>query len=143
MAMSTYSRLGNVTEDSSYRSSVITKQWMNFNASALAPADAKNRGVAEGDGRTFGFWNASDRLFYRDDSFIFSRVYWGRGNGWAIMALVAAMEHDGGTDPHHLVYLTIYKELASELLQVRARRKALPPTPFVFGDFSSARCDDW
>ena len=117
--MSTYSRLGNVTTDSKYRSSVIAKQWMNFNASALAPADAKNRGVAEGNGRTFGFWNASDRLFYRDDSFIFSRVYWGRGNGWAIMALVAAMEHDGGTDPHHPTYLSIFRDLAAELVQVR------------------------
>lgn len=117
MAMSTYSRLGNVTTDTSFRSSVIAKQWLNFNASALAPADAENRGIAEGNGRTFGFWNGSDHLFYRDDSFIYSQVYWGRGNGWAIMALVAAMEHDG-TDPHHLDYLSIYRQLAEELLQV-------------------------
>ena len=55
--------------------------WVNFNASALTAADTENRGVAEGDGATFGLWNASDRLFYRDDSFIFSRAYWGRGNG--------------------------------------------------------------
>ena len=119
MAMSTYSRLGNVTEDSNYRSSILAKQWMNFNASAIAPADAQNRGVAEGNGRTFGFWNASDHLFYRDDSFIFSRVYWARGNGWAIMALVAAIEHASDTDPHHVVYRSIYRELAAQVVEVR------------------------
>ena len=126
MAMSTFSRLGNITEDRNYRSVVTAKQWMNFNASALAPADAENRGVAEGHGKTFGFWNASDRLFYRDDSFIFSRVYWGRGNGWAIMALVAAIEHGGDVDPHRAAYLAIYRQLAAELLQVRTSYRVMP-----------------
>ena len=115
MAMSVYSRLGNVTGVGAYAS----KQFMNFNASALMPADAKNRGVAEGDGKTFGFWNASDRLFYRDDRFIFSRTYWGRGNGWAISALVAALEHGEASDPHRNRYTQVYTELAAELLKLQ------------------------
>ena len=115
MAMSVYSRLGNVTGAPAYAS----KQFMNFNASALMPADAKNRGVAEGDGKTFGFWNASDRLFYRDDRFIFSRTYWGRGNGWAISALVAALEHGEASDPHRNRYTQVYTELAAELLKLQ------------------------
>jgi rhamnogalacturonyl hydrolase YesR len=151
MAMSVYSRLGNVTSDPSY----AAKQWVNFNASALmricchmaafarpvssktgplmwiltelmrsstvklAAMDAKNRGVAEGDGATFGFWNGSDSLFYRDDSFVYSRVYWGRGNGWAISALVAAIEHGEPSDPHRAEYTLVFTQLAAELLQLQ------------------------
>jgi rhamnogalacturonyl hydrolase YesR len=81
--------------------------------------DAKNNGVAEGDGATFGFWNATDRLFYRDDSFVHSRVYWARGNGWAISALIAAIEHSSPTAPHRAEYIAVFKQHAAKLLETQ------------------------
>jgi hypothetical protein len=61
MAMNTYARMGSVTGHSDY----FSKQFANFNASVLAKADHKN---------TFGFWNATDSLFYRDDRFLGTQV---------------------------------------------------------------------
>jgi rhamnogalacturonyl hydrolase YesR len=71
MAMNTWSRMGAATGDKKY----FTKQWANFEAAMLKPANGKT---------TFGFWNTTDHLFYRDDRFVHTQIYWGRGNGWAM-----------------------------------------------------------
>eukprot|EP01051_Picozoa_sp_SAG22_P007326 SAG22_NODE_512_length_9579_cov_27.293143_2_plen_203_part_00 len=61
--------------------------------------------------------NETDRLFYRDDSFVHSRVYWARGNGWAFSALVAAIEHTPPGGPHRAEYIAIFKQHAAEILK--------------------------
>eukprot|EP01047_Picozoa_sp_COSAG01_P001363 COSAG01_NODE_30_length_36127_cov_41.433234_37_plen_1982_part_00 len=124
MAMNTYARMGVATGNATY----FEKQFANFNASVLAPADGLNR--------TYGFWNASDKLCYRDDRFLGTQVYWSRGNGWAIAALVAALESGKhGADPHYAVYLGIFKKLAAKLLTLQSsdgawRSSLLDPKAF-------------
>lgn len=109
MAMNTYARMGVATGNATY----FEKQFANFNASVLAPADGLNQ--------TYGFWNASDQLCYRDDRFLGTKIYWSRGNGWAIAALVAALESGkGGADPHYAVYLGIFKQLAAKLVTLQS-----------------------
>jgi rhamnogalacturonyl hydrolase YesR len=109
MAMSTYSRMGNATGDKRY----LHKQFADFNTSVLARANGGGKGAA---GSTYGFWNLTDHLFYRDDRFLGTQVYWGRGNGWAIAALVSAMEFGPkGVDPHYGTYLDIFLKHAAKL----------------------------
>ena len=109
MAMNTYARMGKATGKAEY----FEKQFANFNASVLAPADGFNR--------TYGFWNESDQLCYRDDRFLGTQIYWSRGNGWAIAALVAALQNGkGGVDPHYAVYLGLFKQLAAKLLTLQS-----------------------
>ena len=58
-------------------------------------------------------------MFYRDNRFVGSGVFWGRGNGWAIGGLVAAIEHGAtqrSTDPHRAEYVHFFRELAASLL---------------------------
>jgi rhamnogalacturonyl hydrolase YesR len=109
MAMSTYSRMGNATGEQRY----FGKQFADFNTSVLASA---NGGAKGSPGSTYGFWNVSDHLFYRDDRFLGTQVYWGRGNGWAIAALVSAMEFGPqGVDPHYGTYRDIFLKHAAKL----------------------------
>merc|ERR1712003_63038 len=99
--------MGNVTKDSRY----WEQQWRMFNFSAYGSSctSACTRHPENCDG--YCFWNASDVLFYRDDSYLNSQEYWGRGNGWAISALVSAIEF-GTADPHRPAYVAIFQQLA-------------------------------
>lgn len=106
MAMNTWARMGAATGDAKY----FTKQWANFQAAMLLPADGK---------RTFGFWNTTDHLFYRDDRFLGTQIYWGRGNGWAMGALVAAIKY-GEKDPHRDDYIKIFQQQAARLKEIQS-----------------------
>ena len=47
-----------------------------------------------------------------------TEIYWGRGNGWAMGALVAAIEFGEGykaSDPHRPVYVNMLKQQAAAL----------------------------
>ena len=107
MAMQTFARMGNVTGNVKY----FEKQYANFNASVLAKAVPHSK--------TYQFWNASDFLFYRDDRYLGTQIYWSRGNGWAISALVAALEWGITSDPHYKVYLGIFKQHAAKLKSIQ------------------------
>eukprot|EP00041_Stephanoeca_diplocostata_P023076 m.560675 g.560675 ORF g.560675 m.560675 type:complete len:269 (+) comp22212_c2_seq5:75-881(+) len=87
MAMNPYARLGGVTGEQKY----FDKMFANFNASCLeGPVPDK----------TYAFWSDEYHLFYRDDRFLKSTTFWGRGNGWAMGALVAALQNSPASDPH-------------------------------------------
>jgi rhamnogalacturonyl hydrolase YesR len=121
MAMNTYSRMGNATGDVRY----FSKQFANFNASVLTAADGRNKSEGSKDptARAFGFWNASAQLFYRDTRFLGTDIFWSRGNGWALAALVAALQYGGGagtTDPHYHVYLRLFRALAAKLAELQS-----------------------
>ena len=109
MAMNTWSRLGAATRDVRY----FSKQWANFNAAMLEPAN----GDGGKRGTTFGFWNTTQHLFYRDDRYVHTEIYWGRGNGWAMGALVAAIQY-GKNDPHLEDYVNIFKLHAAKLASI-------------------------
>eukprot|EP01047_Picozoa_sp_COSAG01_P056545 COSAG01_NODE_6425_length_3674_cov_4.169790_5_plen_360_part_00 len=109
MSMNTWSRLAAVTGDAKY----YEKQWTNFNAAMLLPAN----GDGVDKGTTFGFWNTSQHLFYRDDRYVHTEIYWGRGNGWAMGALVAAIQN-GTHDPHRDEYVSIFRLHATKLASI-------------------------
>ena len=129
--MNTYSRMANATKDSLY----FKKQFANFNVSVLVPADGLNQ--------TFGFWNTTDRLFYRDDRFLGTQVYWGRGNAWALGALVAALEFGKGADAHYVVYLDLFHKLVGRLAATQSthdgawRSSLLDPSHYPTGETSA------
>lgn len=105
MAMNTWARMGAATGEVKY----YEKQWTNFQAAMLLPPDGK---------KTFGFWNSSTHLFYRDDRFLGTSIYWGRGNGWAMGALVAAIKY-GHADSHRADYIKIFKLQAAKLASIQ------------------------
>ena len=113
--------MGNITGDAGYYES----QWIKFNASALSAVGKATPMCSEGAGtapkacwssETFSFWNTTDSLFYRNGPR--DHVYWARGNGWAISALVSAIEH-GLHDPYRARYIDIYKLQAAELKAIQ------------------------
>lgn len=73
------------------------------------------------------FWNASDALFYRDDNYAQTSIYWGRGNGWAIAALVSAIEY-GYADPHRAAYVSVFTQLATRLAELQSDDGAWGPS---------------
>eukprot|EP00041_Stephanoeca_diplocostata_P023072 m.560978 g.560978 ORF g.560978 m.560978 type:complete len:349 (+) comp22212_c2_seq36:575-1621(+) len=106
MAMNPYARLGGVTGEQKY----FDKMFANFNASCLeGPVPDK----------TYAFWSDEYHLFYRDDRFLKSTTFWGRGNGWAMGALVAALQNSPASDPHTDVYKSMFKAQAAELKSIQ------------------------
>ena len=58
-------------------------------------------------------------LFYRDTRFLGTGVFWSRGNGWALGALVAGLQYGASADPHYGVYLRLFNELAAKLARLQ------------------------
>jgi rhamnogalacturonyl hydrolase YesR len=54
----------------------------------------------------------------------------GRGNGWAIAALVSAIEY-GHADPHRAEYISIFKQLAKKLASLQSSETPLF-APFMY-----------
>ena len=106
MAMNTWSRIGAVTGEQKY----FDQMFYDFSAAAL-----------EGpvDGKTYHFWSDEHNLFYRDDRFLNSTTFWGRGNGWAMGALVAALQHIPASSPHRAVYQGIFEKQAASLKAIQ------------------------
>ena len=98
--------------------------------------------LGAGDGGGLELWNATDRLFHRDETKLGTDIYWGRGNGWAMLGLVDALRWGGSVDPHHSNYVAVYKEFAARLLELQGADGAwrssllgsqLYPTPETSG----------
>ena len=81
MGMNAYSRVGNATGDDRFFEAMF--RFYNVTANAGNPPDGIN---------SFRMWNESVNLFYRDDRFLGTNIFWGRGNGWAITALARSLE---------------------------------------------------
>eukprot|EP01043_Picozoa_sp_COSAG02_P035615 COSAG02_NODE_2562_length_8527_cov_24.422995_1_plen_438_part_00 len=124
MSMNTYARLGaaaqtprpkqphtpgTLAQDHKHNASEwFEKQWTNFHQAALAPPNNLT---------SYGLWNKSTHLFYRDSRFVGTEIFWGRGNAWAIGALVAAIRF-GEADPHRPAYVQIFQQHASRLCSI-------------------------
>ena len=120
MAMAPLARLAALTGDARY----YEKMWANFNSSFLAPRHSGSSSSSSSTHSTFGLWNATERLFMRDDVHLWDKGFWGRGNGWAMLALVDAIQYGaGGTafapDPHRHKYVAIYKLFAGRLVELQ------------------------
>jgi rhamnogalacturonyl hydrolase YesR len=69
---------------------------------------------------TYHFWSDEHNLFYRDDRYLNSTVFWGRGNGWAMGALVSALQHSPPNDPHRAVYQDLFEKHAASLKAIQS-----------------------
>lgn len=81
MGMNAYSRVGNATGDDRFFETMF--KFYQVTALDGNPPDGIN---------TFRMWNNTVGLFYRDDRFLGSNTFWGRGNGWAITAMVRSLQ---------------------------------------------------
>ncbi|MBB5873779.1 rhamnogalacturonyl hydrolase YesR [Allocatelliglobosispora scoriae] len=73
-----------------------------------------------------GLWNATDRLWYRDAGYIWpngsgshspngKKVYWSRGNGWALAAHAKVLALLPATDPKRAEYVSTLQALSAAL----------------------------
>lgn len=127
MAMAPLSRLGALTGKQKY----FDKQWANWCSTVFGPLSASTitTAVAVDDGGKL--WNATDRLFHRDQTKLGTNTYWGRGNGWAMLGLVDALRWGNATvaatgdrgvhqgDPHWSRYNAVYKTFAARLIELQ------------------------
>jgi unsaturated rhamnogalacturonyl hydrolase len=99
MGVNVWARIGNITGDDKYFERMLN----NFKY-AVEPSG-------------YGFWSEEDHLFYRDPPArgAPSGVYWSRGNGWVMGALVAALQYSPAEDPRRAVYVDYFKKHAARL----------------------------
>lgn len=70
-------------------------------------------------------YSKEDSLFYRDDTFIpkkttnGKKVFWARGNGWVVGALVRILEVLPEDNPQREHYLNLYREMCAKLLRIQ------------------------
>lgn len=65
--------------------------------------------------QTLGLWNASEGLWWRDQTFAGTNTYWSRGNGWVIAALARVLTALPATDPHRAAYVQTMQQMAATL----------------------------
>ncbi len=103
MTMSVYARLGAITGDRRY----YQHMYKNF-----------DYGTRTG----YKFWSGKDSLFYRDPlTAPPAPWFWSRGNGWAMGALVAAIQHSPASDARRAVYVDMFQKHAARLAQLQGR----------------------
>eukprot|EP00043_Microstomoeca_roanoka_P015059 m.150050 g.150050 ORF g.150050 m.150050 type:complete len:374 (-) comp16167_c5_seq1:71-1192(-) len=106
MGLPTFAALYNVTGDTSY----TDKMYLLFNDTCV------NRTM----------WDPTESLFYRDQSYIGKttphgeKIFWSRGNGWAMGGLTRIVRWIPDTDPHKPEYIAKLKAMASRLLELQA-----------------------
>jgi rhamnogalacturonyl hydrolase YesR len=69
-----------------------------------------------------GLWNATEHLWYRDGRYNppaktrnGELIFWSRGNGWAVAALVRTMSELSNAHSHYKEYLTTFQNMAAAL----------------------------
>lgn len=70
-------------------------------------------------------YSKEDSLFYRDDTFIpkkttnGKKVFWARGNGWVVGALVRILQVIPEDNPQREHFLNLYREMCAKLLRIQ------------------------
>ena len=87
MGMNAFSRYSVATEvaPGQGNAAVLNAMFALYNTTA-------NAGDPPDGIRSFHMWSAVDGLFYRDDRFLGTGTFWGRGNGWAITAMARTLQ---------------------------------------------------
>lgn len=113
-----------------------TSYWSYVDALNMSMPDFARVGAATGDvgydyylERSFdytayqlggkGLFDPSTGLWWRDGSFVGSGIYWSRGNGWAMAALVKVLSVLPRTDPWWEDFAAIFEAMAAALAQVQ------------------------
>ena len=76
---------------------------------------------------TLGLYDATARLYYRDASYIFpakqtpngKKLFWSRGNGWALAALARVLTELPLSDPARAEYVAAFKQMSGALKTVQ------------------------
>jgi rhamnogalacturonyl hydrolase YesR len=76
---------------------------------------------------TLGLYDPTAHLYYRDTSYIYparqtpngKRVFWSRGNGWALAALARILDDLPVTDPARAEYVTTLRQMSAALKAVQ------------------------
>jgi len=109
MAMPVYAKLGVVHEDTSYYHKMHEMYMFTRNQHG-----------------SNGLYDTEDHLWYRDGDFDppamtpnDKKIYWSRGNGWVIAALVRVLDVIPDTLEYKEEYLTTFKEMAAALIAVQ------------------------
>jgi rhamnogalacturonyl hydrolase YesR len=58
-------------------------------------------------------YDPAHNLFWRDSSFVNSKVYWSRGNGWVMAGTARVLEYLPKTDANYSMYTTLLTNMAS------------------------------
>ena len=72
-----------------------------------------------------GLYDTAAHLYYRDQCYISDRspngkkVFWSRGNGWALGALARILQELPTTDPHYNEYVTTFQQMSAALKAVQ------------------------
>jgi hypothetical protein len=76
---------------------------------------------------TLGLYDTTAHLYYRDTSYIYpakqspngKKVFWSRGNGWALGALVRILRELPATDPDRAEYVMTFQQMCAALKAVQ------------------------
>jgi len=76
---------------------------------------------------TLGLYDSAAHLYYRDASYIYpaektpsgKKIFWSRGNGWALAALARILRDVPATDPARAEYVTTFKDMSAALKAVQ------------------------
>jgi len=80
----------------------------------------------EWDVTTGHLYNKTDHLYFRDSHYFTQKesngrnLYWSRGNGWVLGALVKILEVLPKDDPHRADYVELLKEMCTELASIQS-----------------------
>jgi len=64
-------------------------------------------------------YDPTHKLFWRDSTFVNSKVYWSRGNGWVMAGTVRVLEYLPKTDANYSNYTTLLTNMASAVAAVQ------------------------
>ncbi len=123
------------------------QDWYWADALFMAPGALARLGAVSGDPKYFGFLNnmwwdaeanllsASAGLYWRDQKFFGSNVYWSRGNGWVAAGIVRVLQYLPATDPRRSDYQALLVALAENVAPLQGsdglwRADLLNPTAF-------------
>lgn len=107
MAMPVFAQLANITGEERYREEMFARF-----------VDARDRR---------GLWDEAEGLWYRDESFAWpehktpngKKIFWSRGNGWVVGALVRTLDQLPSDHPYRAEYEGKLRAMATALARVQ------------------------
>ena len=123
------------------------QEWYWCDALFMAPGALARLGAVTGDAKYFDFlhvmfWDAeanlrspSTGLFWRDQNFFQSNVYWSRGNAWVLAGTVRVLQYLPRSDPKREAYVELLRSLSATVVPVQGadglwRSDLLDPNAF-------------
>lgn len=109
MAMPVFARFGVITGNDQY----YTKMYELYN-------------YTKNQAKGVGLYNAADSLWYRDSVYLPPKkspnglpVYWSRGNGWVIAALVRSLDLMPDNAPYRNEYIKTFRQMSAKLIRLQ------------------------